>query len=192
MSWDKIVPSILDQPPVDLFEIKYPTFDVQLGQELKPAQLLAPPSFVNWPNIDPNALYTMVLVDCDPDDADNYEYKQLNLGLAINMPAGYITRGFVISPYYPPRPKEGSGLHRYLVAVFKQPDTLNGIPFAVDDVSRHNFDVRVFANTYNLGQPVAGTYFVGQADESTIEFWANYQTFSYEKSASFHTQCSVM
>lgn len=126
--WSKIVPSILDKAPPELFEvyknalvlferafkkfklifvlqIRYPAFDIKLGQKIKPGDILAPPVFVNWPNIEPEANYVMSLVDCDPNNTDGYEYKQVNLGLSVNIPGGLVTKGFVAAPYAPPMPK---------------------------------------------------------------------------------------
>lgn len=66
------------------------------------------------------------------------------------------TSGLTLLHYFPPQPTDAS-FHRYVFLVFKQPGQvkLNRPIYLFDDFSTRNF-----TEEYNLGDPVAGNFFL--------------------------------
>ena len=62
----------------------------------------------------------------------------------------------------------GTGLHRYVFLVYKQPNRLTPDEKKLTNRSgegRGQFKIRNFAKKYNLGEPIAGNFYQAQWDD---------------------------
>lgn len=77
-------------------------------------------------------------------------------------------KGQTLTEYVGSAPPQGSGLHRYVFLVYKQPFKMsfNERLISNRDANRANFSAKNFAYKYKLGDPVAGNFYVAQYDDS--------------------------
>ncbi|VEN41805.1 unnamed protein product [Callosobruchus maculatus] len=85
----------------------------------------------------------------------------------VNIPGTNVNGGETISEYVGSAPPKGSGLHRYVFVLFKQPGKVKfeEPKHSATDGNRANFNTKNFAKKYNLGKPIAGNFFQAQWDE---------------------------
>jgi phosphatidylethanolamine-binding protein (PEBP) family uncharacterized protein len=69
-----------------------------------------------------------------------------------------VLAGREVVPYTGPKPP--IGIHRYIFVLFKQQRPLPLAP----PTTRHNFNVKSFAQEYGLGLPVAAVYYNAQKE----------------------------
>lgn len=87
----------------------------------------------------------------------------------VNIPETDISKGEVLKGYRGSGPPKGTGLHRYVFLVYKQPSILHFNEPRIGPSSRDNrasFSARKFADKYKLGKPIAGNFFQAQWDPS--------------------------
>ena len=140
---------------------------VKAGNELTPTQVKDPPTHVSWAS-EPGVLYTLCMTDPDAPSRQNPRYREWHHWLVVNIPENRIADGKVLSHYVGSGPPKGTGLHRYVYLVFKQPGTLNTDEKVLSNRSgdnRGNFKIRAFAKKYGLGNPVAGNFYQAQWDD---------------------------
>ena len=75
-----------------------------------------------------------------------------------NVKGFQLESGRVLCNYQPPTPSANSGIHRYVIFLFKQQDHLDQVA-AYEDARRGKFSVTDFSKRYSLGEPVAMTFF---------------------------------
>ncbi|CAG2177251.1 unnamed protein product [Oppiella nova] len=159
----QIVPDLIDTVPKDLIQIKYPSgVSVQLGNELTPTQVKDEPT-VYWPT-EVGALYTLAMIDVDAPSRANHTWRGVKHWLAVNTPHTNTKFAYTLADYMGSGPPKGSGLHRYVFLAYKQAHRIGGMD--PDNDNRLNFDINAFAKQYDLGQPIAGNFFVAQWDQS--------------------------
>ena len=80
-----------------------------------------------------------------------------------------VNKGKVIATYAGPNPNQGSGLHKYVMLVMEQPESINEDDLlnyksesSCDQKNRENFDLQDFRQNLNLSEPVAVNYFTQQ------------------------------
>lgn len=163
------MPDIIDFAPNEKIVIKYLESGVQvnLGNELKPRQVKDEPRVMPWtPNCYP--LYTLALIDPDAPSRADPEYAQILHWLVVNIPGYRVSRGTTMAEYIGSAAPNGTGLHRYIFLIYKQPGRINPdekkIPNTTTD-GRTNFKIRDYAKKYNLGNPIAVNYFQAQYDD---------------------------
>ncbi|XP_060524137.1 phosphatidylethanolamine-binding protein homolog F40A3.3-like [Cylas formicarius] len=164
MEKHRVVPDVVEVVPDQILEIKYPSgVSVNLGNELTPTQVKDVPS-VSW-KADPNAYYTLIFTDPDNRHRD-VPYQEWHHWLVVNIPGNSVAKGEVLSAYIGSGPPQGTGVHRYVFLVYKQPGKLKfDEPVLGRSVEkRGNFFATKFANKYKLGQPVAGNFYLAQFD----------------------------
>ena len=118
----------------------------------------------------------------DPDVPNRKEptLGQVKHWLVINIPGIDLNEGQTLAAYRGSAPPEGSGLHRYIFLVYKQPGYIihsetHTIPIAPENrKERVNFKVRDFVNKYDLGEPIAGNFYQAQSDQYTRDLWAKW------------------
>lgn len=87
-----------------------------------------------------------------------------------NIKGNDISGGEQIAEYIGSGPPKGTGLHRYVFLLFKQPKKMDELanepksPLAFTD-NRLRFKIKEFAEKYQLGDPVLGTFFEAEWDE---------------------------
>lgn len=85
----------------------------------------------------------------DPDAvAPSYVHQ-----LIVNMPNKRTLDGTTVLPYTPPAPPPGTGTHRYITVLFKQPRSIT-----LTSMKRANFNVTNFINAYDL-EPIRESMF---------------------------------
>ncbi|KAK7374946.1 hypothetical protein VNO80_08389 [Phaseolus coccineus] len=121
--------------------------------ELKPSQILNQPR-VEIGGDDLRILYTLVMVDPDAPSPGNPNQREYLHWLVANIPETTGTNfGEQIVEYEGPRPM--MGIHRIVFILFRQ----LGRQTVYAPGWRQNFNTRDFSEVYNLGSPVAATYF---------------------------------
>ena len=89
--------------------------------------------------------------------------------LVVNIPGNKLSEGQVMSEYIGAGPPAKTGLHRYVFLVFKQQgkqdfEGLQKLTNRSGD-GRPKWKVVDFAKKYNLGEPVAGNFFLAEFDD---------------------------
>ncbi|ESW11121.1 hypothetical protein PHAVU_008G003700 [Phaseolus vulgaris] len=121
--------------------------------ELKPSQILNQPR-VEIGGDDLRTLYTLVMVDPDAPSPGNPNQREYLHWLVANIPGTTGTNfGEEVVGYEGPRPM--MGIHRIVFILFRQ----HGRQTVYAPGWRQNFNTRDFSEVYNLGSPVAATYF---------------------------------
>ena len=166
---DGIVPDVIDQPPTSIADVKFASgVSMNLGSELTPTQVKDQPVSVRWPT-EPGALYTLVFTDPDAPSRSDPRFREILHWLVANVPENDIEKGDVYSEYIGSGPKEDSGVHRYVLLVFKQPKGRLELdrPKASNRSSegRYAFKTRHLVDEYKLGTPVAANFFTAKYDD---------------------------
>lgn len=168
MNKESIVPDVIDVAPQATIYIKYPNGkEVNLGNELTPTEVKDEP-IVNW-KADNDQYYLLVMTDHDTPEV----VREVKHWLVGNIKGNDLSTGEIFAEYLGSGPPKGTGLHKYIFLVYKQPGK---IEFQEPPKSTHNsrnnrlkFSVKNFAKKYNLGDPIAGNYYKAQWDEYVDE-----------------------
>ncbi|KAI9453723.1 PEBP-like protein [Lactarius psammicola] len=78
-----------------------------------------------------------------------------------------VNRTPAISDYVAPAPPAGSGLHRYLYLLFKEPPGFGRQELVNSSSSILHFNLSAFAEATELGNPLGGTFFFVAADPTS-------------------------
>lgn len=154
--------------PKQLLHVEWPSSRVEakLGNELTPTQVRVKP-VVHFA-ADPYAYYTLIMTDPDAPSRKSPSRREWHHWLVVNIPGSKIDKGQTLTEYVGSATPKGTGLHRYVLLVYKQPFKLSfNEPFISnrDGNSRGNFSAKNFAYKYKLGDPVAGNFYVAQYDD---------------------------
>lgn len=83
-----------------------------------------------------------------------------------NIPGTKLENGETLSAYVGSNPGQGTGLHRYVFLIYKQVSKLNFNEKRLTNLSsredRRCFNIRKFADKYQLGNPVAGNFYLAE------------------------------
>ena len=88
------------------------------GAVLAPVQTTAPPTISFEPEDD--ALYCLVLVDPDAPSRKAPAFREYVHWVVCDLSGGDTAKGVVLAPYQGPAPPYESGLHRYVLLLYKQ------------------------------------------------------------------------
>lgn len=153
--------------PDFLFKVTYEkSIKADKGVELTPTQVKNQPQ-VEW-EADSNELYTLLMTDPDAPSREEPKFREWHHWLVGNIPGSDISKGEVLSAYVGSGPPKGTGLHRYVLLVFKQSKKLSFDEPKLPNTSgegRANFNTQKFIEKYELGVPVAGNFFQAQYDD---------------------------
>lgn len=167
MDEHKVVPDVVDSVPQDLIEVNYAEARVNLGNVLTPTQVKDIPK-ISFP-ADKDSLYLLCMTDPDAPSRQTPKYREWHHWLVGNIPGDKIEDGETLSEYVGAGPPKGTGLHRYVFVVYKQPE--GKITFDEKRLTnrsgdnRGGFHIREFAKKYKLGEPVAGNFFQAEWDD---------------------------
>ncbi|CAH1284670.1 unnamed protein product [Diabrotica balteata] len=164
---NKVSPDVVSAVPDKLLQVTYKADKkVELGNELTPTQVLEQPQ-LTYEGED-NSFYTLILTDPDAPSRSNPKSREWNHWLVVNIPGSKISQGETISHYVGSAPPKGSGLHRYVFLLYKQPEKLkfDEPKHGPTDGNRGKFNTENFAKKYKLGKPIAGNFFQAQWDDS--------------------------
>ncbi|VDM98669.1 unnamed protein product, partial [Onchocerca ochengi] len=115
-----IVPDVISVAPTKLVNVSYNNLTVNLGNELTPTQVKDQPTEVLW-NARPKCLYTLAFIDPDAPSRRNHTYREFKHWLVTNIPGQNISEGEVLAEYVGAGAPKGTGFHRYVFLVYKQP-----------------------------------------------------------------------
>lgn len=103
------------------FKVSYPNNVIaKLGEELTPTQVKTAP-WLTW-EAEEEAFYTMLMVDPDAPSRTNPALREVRHWLVMNIPESFVESGDEVIEYLGSGPQQGTGLHRYVFLVYKQPD----------------------------------------------------------------------
>lgn len=107
-------------------------------------------------NFEKDTYYTLIMIDPDAPSKKNPIYKNWLHWIAGNIKSDGKTLSFVtIVQYAKPSPPKNSGVHRYIIFLYKQQNKINYSDYTHP---RNNFIVKDFIDKYKL-IPIAGNYF---------------------------------
>ena len=96
----------------------------------------------------------------------NPKFREWEHWLVVNIPGSELDKGDTLCGYMGAAPPKGSGLHRYVLLVFKQagPVDVSQETHLKADTSkgRANFSISKFAAKHGFGDPVAANFFKAQ------------------------------
>ncbi|CAN1149686.1 Protein MOTHER of FT and TFL1, partial [Linum perenne] len=157
----KVIGDVIDffNPTVEL-TVHYGSRKVSNGCEIKPSAAAQKP-VVQVLHDAPfsSVLYTLVMVDPDAPSPSEPRLREWLHWIMVDIPEGSdASKGEEVVPYVGPQPP--TGIHRYVLALFRQERPLTGGRMrVVAPEVRGNFCTRHFAARNGLGPPVAAVYF---------------------------------
>jgi hypothetical protein len=161
-----ITPELLDSPPKEFLTIKYGSdVEVNLGNPLKPSQVQTQPITLSWP-AQPDKFYFLLFVDPDAPSRSWHFLREVNHWMIGNIPGTDFDKGDLLSTYIGSGPPPGSGAHRYTFLVFEQRGKLTFDETIINGRTprRMKFSTRDFIKKYDLGQPIAGNFFLAASE----------------------------
>ena len=118
-----VVPDVIDKVPQNVLQVTYPNnLAIEIGKVLTPTQVKDPPS-VKWDG-DASVFYTLCMTDPDAPSRKDPKFREWHHWLVGNIPGSDVSKGEVLSQYIGSGPPEGTGLHRYVFLLYKQPQKL--------------------------------------------------------------------
>jgi len=167
MEAEKVVPEVIDAVPQHTLQVEYPEASVHLGNVLTPTQVKDPPQ-VSWP-VEEDSYYVLCMTDPDAPSRQQPKYREWHHWLVGNIPGEALSEGDVLSEYVGSGPPKGTGLHRYVLIVYKQPEgKINFDERRLTNRSgehRASFKIRDFAKKYKLGEPIAANFYQAEWDD---------------------------
>ncbi|XP_041972209.1 protein D2-like isoform X2 [Aricia agestis] len=162
-----VVPDVVPKAPAALVSVKYPSgVEVKEGNELTPTQVKDVPT-VSW-DAAPDTFYTLAMTDPDAPSRAEPKFREWHHWLVGNVPGTNVGAGETLSAYVGSGPPPGTGLHRYVFLVYKQPGKLSFDEPRLTNTSGDNramFSIAKFAQKYKLGDPIAGNFYQAQYDD---------------------------
>ncbi|KAK4871574.1 hypothetical protein RN001_015698 [Aquatica leii] len=167
MEKESVVPDVIDVAPKELAKVSYPSgASVQEGNQLTPTEVKDIP-IVSW-TADSNTFYTLCMTDPDAPSRKKPDFREWHHWLVGNIPGNNINHGETLSEYVGSGPPQGTGLHRYVFLVYKQPKQLTFDEPRLTNRSGDNrakFSIKKFAEKYKLGNPIAGNFYQAEYDD---------------------------
>ncbi|XP_011707284.1 PREDICTED: protein D2-like isoform X2 [Wasmannia auropunctata] len=163
----EVIPDVVNKVPANVLNVTYPNnLVVEIGKVLTPTQVKDQPN-VQWSG-EANALYTLCMTDPDAPSRQNPKFREWHHWLVGNIPGSDVSKGEVLSQYIGSGPPQGTGLHRYVFLLYKQPGKLTFDEKRLTNRSGNNrgkFSIKSFAKKYKLGDPIAGNMYQAEFDD---------------------------
>jgi hypothetical protein len=163
----EVIPDVVDKVPAGVLNVTYPNnLAVEIGKVLTPTQVKDQPA-IQW-DAETNAFYTLCMTDPDAPSRQNPKFREWHHWLVGNIPGSDISKGDTLSQYVGSGPPQGTGLHRYVFLLYKQPSKLTFDEKRLTNRSGDNrgkFSIKNFAAKYNLGNPIAGNMYQAEYDD---------------------------
>ncbi|KAH7724280.1 Phosphatidylethanolamine-binding protein PEBP [Aphelenchoides avenae] len=169
----RVVPDVLDSPPVEAVAVGFGgKLQARFGNVLTPKQTRKQP-VVAW-RADPKSFYTLIMVDPDAPSRKSPTIREFLHWMVVNVPGNQVGRGTVMAPYAGAGPPKGTGLHRYVLLVYKQPAKIWPYPKYSELDRRLANRARCFAMSYLWELPIT---YRGRGDgwpmlEAEMDFFA--------------------
>ncbi|KAL3280711.1 hypothetical protein HHI36_003947 [Cryptolaemus montrouzieri] len=180
MDRSNLIPEVLDKEPLNILKVKFQ------GHLLTPGQVLMPTKVKNMPELewidDETALYTICMIDPDAPSRKDHRFREFLHWLVVNATMNKVKAGTTIAEYVGAAPPKGTGLHRYVILVYKQKGKLKCDESKItchDAFGRAKFSNKAFARKYNLGPLVAGNIFLSEWDDYVQKLYRRFQYCKY-------------
>lgn len=171
----EVVPDVLDSAPGAIAKVQFAAAAAEEGNVLTPTLVQNAPT-VTWDD-EPNTLYTVVMTDPDAPSRAEPTYREWHHWIVVNVPgSGRVDEGQAHLGYVGAGPPEGTGLHRYVVLVYKQGGRVepSETPQASTQQSeRPTKNIRAFATKYGL-ELVAGNFFQAEWDDYVPQLYKQF------------------
>lgn len=162
----QIVPDVVDDPPVNMSKILFPfNHSPEFGNEMN-LSLHTHIDWAQWPGT-LNDTYTLIYTIPDVPSRESPTSGEYQVWIVGNIEGPIYIQNETLTEYVKPTHPNGTGLHRHVFLVYKQPfgRLINfDEPFldanTRSDPRRYNFSTRAFAKKYDLGKPAAGNFFL--------------------------------
>merc|ERR1711994_360714 len=151
--------------PASLLKVSYNGVDISPGQVMTPTQVQDQP-VLSW-EVEEGAFYTVIMNDPDAKSRAEPMFREWHHWMVGNIPGNNVSAGETLSAYVGSGPPEGTGLHRYVFLVYKQPSKLpfDGVPrLGLTPDQRPNHKAAEFAAKHGL-QLIAGNYYQAEYDD---------------------------
>ncbi|XP_022831364.1 protein D2-like isoform X1 [Spodoptera litura] len=162
-----VVPDVVSKAPEAIVSVKYPSgVEVNEGNVLTPTLVKDIPT-VSW-EASSDQFYTLAMTDPDAPSRQDPKFREWHHWLVGNVPGNNVAAGETLSQYVGSGPPKGTGLHRYVFLVYKQPGKLEFDEPRLTNKSGDNrgkFSIANFAKKYNLGDPIAGNLYQAEYDD---------------------------
>ncbi|GLT45948.1 hypothetical protein SLA2020_197420 [Shorea laevis] len=158
----QVIGDVLDMfTPATEFTVRCGAKQVTNGCNVKPSAAAEKPHVQVLGSRASSNLYTLVMVDPDAPSPSEPKLREWLHWIVVDIPEGSdATKGRELVEYMGPQPH--AGIHRYVLALFKQEGAVMGQTRLPD--GRGNFSTRQFAAQNGLGLPVAALYFNSQKE----------------------------
>ncbi|XP_005170845.3 phosphatidylethanolamine-binding protein 4 isoform X1 [Danio rerio] len=118
------------------------------------------------PHAEEEKKYTLVMVDPDAPSRQNPSRSYWRHWLLVDIKGEALqtgdVRGTELSAYARPTPPKGTGLHRYQILVFEQPEGRTPFLNREENRSRGNWDLQAFIQRFGLSGAKASLQFLTQ------------------------------
>ncbi|KAL7642798.1 UNVERIFIED_CONTAM: hypothetical protein RMT77_006086 [Armadillidium vulgare] len=165
MEQHQVVPDVIDSAPSKRVDVSFSNgAKVELGNELTPTQVQNVPQ-VSW-EAEEGSYYTLIMTDPDAPSRKEPKFREWHHWLVGNIPGSDVSKGETLSQYVGSGPPKGTGLHRYVYLVYKQPGKLTFDEPRLTNTSGDNrakFSAKKFAAKYKLDL-IAGNFYQAQYD----------------------------
>ncbi|KAK6051399.1 phosphatidylethanolamine-binding protein [Cooperia oncophora] len=165
----EVVPDVIGTAPTKIVKAHYDSgVEVNLGNVLTPTQVKNPPK-LTW-DTEQGALYTVIMTDPDAPSRKEPTYREWHHWLVVNVPENDVNKGDALAEYIGSGPPKGTGLHRYVFLVYKQPsgrisDSDHGHLTNRSGDGRGGFKTEKFVAKHKLGTPIAGNFYQAEWDD---------------------------
>lgn len=95
---------------------------IDLGNELTPAAVKVAPK-LSWDAAE-EELFTLIFFDPDAPSRENPRFREYRHWLVVNIIGSFVDVGDTVVDYKGPTPPKGTGPHRYIFLIYKQPNRM--------------------------------------------------------------------
>jgi len=164
----EIIPDVLKKLPQQVLEVRHGAHKLDFGNHLTPTQVKDPPTQIHW-QADPNSFYTLLFLDIDVPSRQDPQYREVEHWLVVNIPGNQVEKGDTLAEFISSGPPQGTGFHRYLYLVYKQPGKIHDQEHAFISKrsvnGRAGFKTETFATKHRLEGPIAANFYQAEYDD---------------------------
>eukprot|EP00057_Strongylocentrotus_purpuratus_P016071 XP_011670545.1 PREDICTED: protein D2 [Strongylocentrotus purpuratus] len=167
-----VVPDVVDQDPAAIAAVTWASgVEANLGNILTPTVVKDAPT-MTWPT-EEGALYTVVMTDPDAPSRADPKFREWRHWIVVNVPGTDVSKGLVYAPYIGSGPPKDTGLHRYVLLVYKQSGELQLQDPVLQRTTKDRgaTKTREFVAKYNLGNPMAGNFYQAEWDDYCTQLY---------------------
>lgn len=163
-----LVKKVVERIPPKQLAVRYGNTEVYPGITLTPSMTKSYPQ-IRFDN-EPGVFYALIMNDPDFPSRSDPKFAEFSQWLVLNIHDGDVNKGDAIHEYTGPLPSRGTGHHRYVFMLYKQPrgridvsgmKKLNSRSWE----GRKNQSMKEFAKKYQLQDATFGNFFQCEWDD---------------------------